>query len=127
MVKVPNLAGLARTCEVFRASSLVVHDAKVMKDPSFINISVSVRVAGPDDPGWLPYHHSCRSLVRHSCVATCGAGLTLDLQAEKWIPMEVVSEQSLRSYLEAKILDGYHLIGEPGRRIAALFARLSQA
>jgi tRNA G18 (ribose-2'-O)-methylase SpoU len=45
--KVPNLAGLARTCEVFRASSLVLADRRAMKDPSFLNISVSVNPVSP--------------------------------------------------------------------------------
>ena len=33
--KLPNLAGLARTCEVFRASLLVVPDLRVASDPAF--------------------------------------------------------------------------------------------
>jgi tRNA G18 (ribose-2'-O)-methylase SpoU len=39
--KLPNLAGLARTCEVFRASKLVLQDASITKDPTFTSISVS--------------------------------------------------------------------------------------
>ena len=38
--RVPNLAGLARTCEVFHAS-LVLADKRVIKDPVFAGISVS--------------------------------------------------------------------------------------
>lgn len=45
--KVPNLAGLARTCEVFQASSLVVADRRVAQDPSFAAISVTAEK-------WLP-------------------------------------------------------------------------
>ena len=40
--KVPNLAGLARTCEIFRASKLVVRDLKVKKLDLFRQISVTV-------------------------------------------------------------------------------------
>jgi tRNA guanosine-2'-O-methyltransferase len=39
--RLPNLAGLARTCEVFRASRLVLADSRVTKDPQFASISVS--------------------------------------------------------------------------------------
>ena len=39
--KLPNLAGLARTCEVFRASRLVLADASITKNPTFASISVS--------------------------------------------------------------------------------------
>ncbi|CAM6117416.1 unnamed protein product [Calypogeia fissa] len=39
--RVPNLAGLARTCEVFKASSLVVADASIAEDRQFQLISVT--------------------------------------------------------------------------------------
>ena len=39
--KLPNLAGLARTCEIFRASTLVMADVSILKDPQFASISVS--------------------------------------------------------------------------------------
>lgn len=39
--KIPNLAGLARTCEVFGAHSLVVADAHVTKDRLFTAISMT--------------------------------------------------------------------------------------
>ena len=39
--KIPNLAGLARTCEVFGASSLVVPNLSVASDPVFSSISVT--------------------------------------------------------------------------------------
>ena len=39
--KVPNLAGLCRTCEIFQAQALVVHDATVKEHPDFHTISVS--------------------------------------------------------------------------------------
>ncbi|XP_060207448.1 uncharacterized protein LOC132635184 isoform X2 [Lycium barbarum] len=39
--RIPNLAGLARTCEVFRASVLTIADKKVMKDKQFQLISVT--------------------------------------------------------------------------------------
>lgn len=38
--RVPNLAGLARTCEIFGAT-LVLHDVSVLEDPQFTSISVS--------------------------------------------------------------------------------------
>nr|XP_043612363.1 uncharacterized protein LOC122584195 isoform X2 [Erigeron canadensis] len=39
--RVPNLAGLARTCEVFKAASLVVHDLNILHDKQFQLISVT--------------------------------------------------------------------------------------
>ncbi|KAL6279881.1 hypothetical protein ACE6H2_016762 [Prunus campanulata] len=39
--RIPNLAGLARTCEVFKASSLVVADANIVHDKQFQLISVT--------------------------------------------------------------------------------------
>lgn len=45
--QVPNLAGLARTCEIFAASSLVVPDARVLKNPAFSKISTGAEQ-------WLP-------------------------------------------------------------------------
>ncbi|KAG2408431.1 uncharacterized protein HKW66_Vig0032530 [Vigna angularis] len=39
--RIPNLAGLARTCEVFRASGLAISDSKVMNDKQFQLISVT--------------------------------------------------------------------------------------
>lgn len=39
--RVPNLAGLTRTCEVFKAEALVVADLSVVKDPDFKGISVT--------------------------------------------------------------------------------------
>lgn len=39
--RAPNLGGLARTCEVFRAESLVVHDLAVRDDGQFRSLSVS--------------------------------------------------------------------------------------
>lgn len=45
--QVPNLAGLARTCEIFAASRLVVPDLRVVKHPSFTKISTGAEQ-------WLP-------------------------------------------------------------------------
>jgi tRNA G18 (ribose-2'-O)-methylase SpoU len=39
--KIPNLAGLCRTCEIFQAKALVVSDASVTEHPEFGTISVS--------------------------------------------------------------------------------------
>ena len=45
--KLPNLAGLTRTCEVFKAAALVVSDKRITKDPAFASISVTAEQ-------WLP-------------------------------------------------------------------------
>ncbi|XP_009130801.1 uncharacterized protein LOC103855553 [Brassica rapa] len=39
--RIPNLAGLARTCEIFKASGLVVGDASIIHDKQFQLISVT--------------------------------------------------------------------------------------
>ncbi len=39
--RVPNLAGLTRTCEVIRAEVLVLADLSVVRDPDFAGISVT--------------------------------------------------------------------------------------
>ena len=39
--KLPNLAGLTRTCEVFRAAALVMSDRNIARDPLFASISVT--------------------------------------------------------------------------------------
>ncbi|KAK2079723.1 hypothetical protein QBZ16_002118 [Prototheca wickerhamii] len=58
--KLPNLAGLARTSEVFRLHSLVVADASVAQEAQFQSISVSANLWMPiqevpevELPGWL--------------------------------------------------------------------------
>lgn len=45
--KIPNLAGLTRTCEVFKAAAMVVADLRITKDPAFASISVTA-------DQWLP-------------------------------------------------------------------------
>lgn len=45
--RIPNLAGLTRTCEVFRAAGLVVADKSVLQDKQFRLISVTAEK-------WLP-------------------------------------------------------------------------
>ncbi|KAK0586054.1 hypothetical protein LWI29_000225 [Acer saccharum] len=39
--RIPNLAGLARTCEIFKASGLAIADANVIRDKQFQLISVT--------------------------------------------------------------------------------------
>lgn len=45
--QVPNLAGLARTCEIFAVSNLLVSDVRAVKSPSFSSISMGAEQ-------WLP-------------------------------------------------------------------------
>ncbi|KAI8643710.1 hypothetical protein BD408DRAFT_341945 [Parasitella parasitica] len=58
--RLPNLAGLCRTCEIFNASQLVVPTLKIKDDVAFTSISVSserwmpmVEVAEPDVAAFL--------------------------------------------------------------------------
>jgi tRNA guanosine-2'-O-methyltransferase len=52
VTKIPNLGGLARTCEVLGIQSLVVHDIRIRSDQEFKSISVSAA-------DWLPIY-GCR-------------------------------------------------------------------
>ena len=45
----PNIAGLARTCEIFNASKLIIHDKKVLEDPNFVSIAVTSHLWMPID------------------------------------------------------------------------------
>lgn len=58
--RLPNLAGLCRTCEIFNASQLVVPTLKIKEDVGFTSISVSserwmpmIEVAEPDVAAYL--------------------------------------------------------------------------
>ncbi|CAM9812077.1 unnamed protein product, partial [Hapterophycus canaliculatus] len=45
--KVPNIAGLARTSEIFAAAKLIVPDKRILKNPAFSKISTGAEQ-------WLP-------------------------------------------------------------------------
>ncbi|KAK9803310.1 hypothetical protein WJX72_011367 [[Myrmecia] bisecta] len=47
--KAPNLAGLTRTAEAFRAAALVVADLKILKEHAYTSISVTAEQ-------WIPIH-----------------------------------------------------------------------
>ncbi|CAN0024886.1 unnamed protein product, partial [Ectocarpus fasciculatus] len=47
LLQVPNIAGLARTSEIFAATKLVVPDLRVLKNPAFTKISTGAEQ-------WLP-------------------------------------------------------------------------
>ncbi|DBA85457.1 TPA: hypothetical protein ACH3X2_000409 [Trebouxia sp. C0005] len=56
--KVPNLAGLTRTCEVFRAAALAVSDMRITKDPLFSSISVTAEQ-------WMPLLEVPEAALNH--------------------------------------------------------------
>eukprot|EP00742_Colponemidia_sp_Colp-10_P012885 GILJ01014505.1.p1 GENE.GILJ01014505.1~~GILJ01014505.1.p1 ORF type:complete len:1557 (+),score=304.04 GILJ01014505.1:174-4673(+) len=45
--RIPNLAGLTRTCEIFNASKLIIPNIRLLEDPRYKNISVTAEK-------WLP-------------------------------------------------------------------------
>ena len=47
--KVPNLAGLTRTCEIMNAKGLVIDNSEVVKTDEFRNIAVTAEK-------WLPIY-----------------------------------------------------------------------
>ncbi|GLT91144.1 hypothetical protein SLE2022_090460 [Rubroshorea leprosula] len=56
--RIPNLAGLARTCEVFRASGLAIADTKIVADKQFQLISVTAEK-------WVPIIEVPVNSVKH--------------------------------------------------------------
>jgi len=62
--KVPNLAGLARTCEIFGAEGLTIPSMKLMAHPLFTQISVTaekwVPVTEVKETGLRPYLTTCK-------------------------------------------------------------------
>ncbi|OQR88604.1 SpoU rRNA Methylase family, partial [Thraustotheca clavata] len=69
--KMPNVAGLARTCEIFNASKLLIPNMAMTDDVIFRQISVT---------------------------------------ADKWVPMEEVKPNMVRSYCRRMQLEGYTII-----------------
>jgi tRNA G18 (ribose-2'-O)-methylase SpoU len=70
--KIPNLAGLSRTCEIFGAQKLLIPNKALMTNPLWQQISVT---------------------------------------AEKWVPVEEVTEEMLPQYLRQKKLEGFKILG----------------
>jgi tRNA G18 (ribose-2'-O)-methylase SpoU len=64
IAKVPNLAGLARTCEIFGAEGLTIPSMKLMAHPLFTQISVTaekwVPVTEVKEAGLRPYLTTCK-------------------------------------------------------------------
>lgn len=56
--RIPNLAGLARTCEVFKASGLAIADASILRDKQFQLISVTAEK-------WVPIIEVPVNSVKH--------------------------------------------------------------
>ena len=59
--KLPNLAGLARTCEIFNVAQLAINDMTVLKDPAFTSISATANC-------WLPVIEVCFPKFVHADV-----------------------------------------------------------
>ncbi|KAF9689746.1 hypothetical protein SADUNF_Sadunf01G0124300 [Salix dunnii] len=56
--RIPNIAGLARTCEVFKASGLAIADASILRDKQFQLISVTAEK-------WVPIIEVPVNSVKH--------------------------------------------------------------
>ncbi|KAJ4826548.1 hypothetical protein Tsubulata_039607 [Turnera subulata] len=56
--RIPNLAGLARTCEVFKASGLAIADTSILRDKQFQLISVTAEK-------WVPVMEVPENSVKH--------------------------------------------------------------
>ncbi|GAB4823730.1 hypothetical protein N2152v2_010776 [Parachlorella kessleri] len=91
--RVPNLAGLCRTCEVFGAGCLVLADASVTKDPSFAGISVTAEM-------WIP-------------IKEVSGTYFLPVQWLRMAPMDLQGneEAALLPWLQRQAALGYRLVG----------------
>ncbi|KAK6146391.1 hypothetical protein DH2020_020260 [Rehmannia glutinosa] len=81
--RIPNLAGLARTCEVFRAAGLGIADKNVLNDKQFQLIRYL--------------------LLNHLCF--------LSVTAEKWVPVVEVPVGTMKVFLEKKKQEGFAILG----------------
>ena len=68
--KVPNLAGLARTCEIFGLEGLTIPSKKLMNQPLFTQISVTAEK-------WVPVHEVPEEGMRPYLVSCKRAGYTV--------------------------------------------------
>lgn len=68
--RIPNLAGLVRTCEVFKASSLILADASVLQDRQFQLISVTAEM-------WVPIKEVPESGLQEFLEVKMKEGFTL--------------------------------------------------
>lgn len=68
--KIPNLAGLARTCEVFQASCLCIPNLSAAQDPLFSSISVTaekwIPIAQVTEVQLMPYLHKKQKMEGYS-------------------------------------------------------------
>ncbi len=70
--RIPNLAGLARTCEIFNAAKLVMHDLSVVQDDVFVGISVTAHL-------WLPMEEVLFAFI--VCFVVVWVCMSLDSQS----------------------------------------------
>ncbi|KAI5079464.1 hypothetical protein GOP47_0004943 [Adiantum capillus-veneris] len=68
--RIPNLAGLVRTCEVFKASSLILADASVTQDKQFQLISVTAEM-------WVPIKEVPEASLQEYLAVKMKEGYTL--------------------------------------------------
>ena len=68
--KVPNLAGLARTCEIFGLEGLTIPSKKLMNQPLFTQISVTAEK-------WVPVHEVTEEGMRPYLISCKRAGYTI--------------------------------------------------
>ncbi|KAI8530131.1 hypothetical protein RHMOL_Rhmol11G0031900 [Rhododendron molle] len=93
--RIPNLAGLARTCEVFNAAGLAIADANVVDDKQFQLISRDQ----------LRLNADAFSFSRTSRLQL------LSVTAEKWVPIIEVPVSNLKVFLHKKKREGFSILG----------------
>ena len=106
--KLPNLAGLARTCEVFRAAQLVVPDircghVRCEQQNGIAGTSPFLPDESPSQVSPIPSALSPPPLLR---MASDPAFSAISVTAEQWVPMVEVKEGALLPWLVRKQAHG---------------------
>ena len=82
VMKLPNLGGLARTCEVFGAEALVVHDVGVAAEPLFQHLAMSAELSMPMTA--VPHDAVCAFLAERRAAGYTIVGVE---QAARSVPL----------------------------------------
>ncbi|KAG5523748.1 hypothetical protein RHGRI_030659 [Rhododendron griersonianum] len=121
--RIPNLAGLARTCEVFKAAGLAIADANVVDDKQFQLIrleSLSSVDIFADLFDLLDQTLDCIANPMRSPISrglyTCWATYltkhgVVGVTAEKWVPIIEVPVSNLKVFLHKKKREGFSILG----------------
>jgi tRNA guanosine-2'-O-methyltransferase len=110
--KVTNLAGIARTCEIFAVKELIISDLKILKSEDFLTMSVASSNWLPIREVYVPNTHSISSSSSSASASSSRAvpsGSSRDSGGEKGGGGGVYA--GLIAYLHEMKREGYQLVG----------------